>query len=87
MRSIYKYEVLITDRFALRLPVGAEVLSFQVQDERPVVWVMLNHNDRVHELRNFIIIGTGNVFDETKLGRFIGTIQIHAFVWHLFEER
>lgn len=68
----------------LDLPLNATVLSFQVQGETPVIWVLGDFDQPYRENREFIYVGTGHELPEQNLD-FIGTIQVDVFVWHLFE--
>ena len=80
---IYKYDVLPS--FSLLLPAGANVLTVQIQDDTPKVWVAQSRAAGVEVgERHFRCYGTGHPFDlEGK--RYIGTFQQQEFVWHLFE--
>lgn len=90
MKTIYKYQIQIRDEFKLKLPIETQILSFQVQNGRPVLWVMLDP-ELEREERNFRIFRTGHPIQiaEEKSLHFIGTIQDEnlSLVWHLFEER
>lgn len=89
--KIYKYNLEISGT-TLMLPVGAKVLSLQVQNEKPCIWVMGNFKEfQKEEERKFAFAGTGHQLpedsenpDNYKL-EYIGTIQMGIFVWHLFE--
>lgn len=63
---------------------GAQILSFQLQNGVPTIWVKVQPgNKRV--TRIFYIIGTGQEFDGDNM-TYIGTVQApHGLVWHLFE--
>jgi hypothetical protein len=78
--QIWKYRLR---EQGIEMPMDAKVLSVQLQDDIPHIWAMVNpHRER--ELRNFVIIGTGQSFDDTNM-KYIGTYQHNPFVWHLFE--
>lgn len=85
--TVYKYEVPLTDEFALDLPMAAQVLSFQSQHEKPCLWALVDP-ERIPLKRHFRLAGTGHPLkhDERSL-RFVGTAQFHggALVFHLFE--
>ncbi len=84
--TVYKYLVPLEDEPVLELPKGAQVLSFQVQHERMVLYALVNPDAR-HEKRRFRLAGTGHPIDAELPLRFIGTVQLHggALVFHLFE--
>lgn len=85
MKKIYKYDIPILDDFYLDLPIQAKILSFQIQDETPVIWALVDPTNDP-ETRRFSVWGTGEVIDLKNSDIYIGTAQKkHGFVWHLFE--
>jgi hypothetical protein len=87
-RTIYKYDVPLTDEFELDMPVGAEVISVQVQRGTPRLWAMVNADPETpRESRRFRLLGTGRAIPaEFQLARFVGTFQMAngELVFHLF---
>lgn len=81
MKQIWKYDV---DEGSIRMPIGAKILSLQLQNNRPKMWAVVDPNAGT-EMRTFEIVGTGIDFDDTDF-TFIGTFQVNPFVWHLFEK-
>lgn len=79
---IYKYPVPIADKFTLEIPWGYRILSFQVQNGQPFIWVQVDpeHSNKVI---TFHLIGTGQPH---VLYNYVGTIQLDGFVWHLFKD-
>lgn len=88
MRIIYKYEVPINlSFFHLELPLEAEILAFQVQDNTPVIWALVDPKT-VKEMRHFAVRGTGEAMNDWRsTDKYIGTVQMPPFVWHLFETK
>jgi hypothetical protein len=88
MRTIYKYELNIEDMVELQLPKGAKILSVQSQNDKPVLWCLVD-TEAPKENRMFRLAGTGHEIGKEIENRieFIGTFQIlnGAFVGHLFE--
>jgi len=86
MKRIYKYHVPIENNFHIEMPLGAHILSFQVQNEVAFIWALVEPKNK-KVLRHFVLVGTGQEFDPSWLG-YIGTIQTYQgkFVWHLFEK-
>ena len=86
---IYKYVVPIGKPFFdLELPLGAEILAFQKQDNTPVIWVLIDEHHIRKEFRHFTVRGTGEAMNDWRSSdTYIGTIQISPFVWHLFETK
>ena len=73
MRTIWKFQIPIIDRFSVSMPRGAEVLSVQVQYGQAVMWALVDAS-AMYELRHFSIVGTGNPI-QGPLGRFVGTFS------------
>ena len=87
MNTIYKYPVAIGS-FGLDLPKDAEVLTVQVQQGKPMMWVLQNTNKSIMT-RSFTVCGTGHEVELLPPSyKYIGTFQLKDgyFVGHLFEE-
>jgi len=85
MKTIWKFPVEVADSFGLDMPVGAEVLSVQVQNGTPMIWATVD-DGLMRERRMFAVRGTGHYMSETE-SRFVGTFQLPelGLVFHLFE--
>lgn len=80
-KVIYKYAVGFSTN--LFLPKNAVFLDAQFQHGSVVIWFLVDKNAK-EETRSFVLIGTGHpVRDSLK---YLRTIQVDTFVWHLFEE-
>lgn len=88
MKTIYKYSIPIETFFSLNLPSGAKILSFQTQMGVPVIWAIVDPENKM-EVRHFYIRGTGHPDHSGEMDDdiYIGTIQTGGLVWHLFEQR
>lgn len=87
MKKIFKYELETTDIQHFYLPIGAEILCLQTQDEIPCIWALVEPDAEL-KLRTFEIFGTGHdVPDSEKRRRYIGTYQLRKgmLVFHCFE--
>ncbi len=86
MKTIWKFPIQIKDIQILNLPLGAEILSIQVQDDQPCLWAEVDSSNDT-EPRRFEIFGTGNPMQEDMgIGRkYLASIQMPPFVWHLYE--
>lgn len=82
--QIWKYDVPITGEFSLPLPLGAKVLTVQVQAGDPVLWALVDP-DMHRKARRFSVVGTGNPAEHIRAARYVGTFQLGRFVWHVFE--
>jgi hypothetical protein len=78
---IYKYRFVSTDQFSIAMPMGAKILTVQMQQGTPCLWAEVNLN-APYENRYFRIFGTGQ---PNPFGKYIGTYQVDEFVWHLYE--
>jgi hypothetical protein len=85
MRTIWKYEIPIADKFVLQMPITAKILTTQIQNGLPVMWAVVNTEEKLKE-RTFYLFGTGHRFPEEHNVRYINTFQIDSFVGHLFED-
>jgi len=82
--KVFKYR-LTPDTSIIDMPVGAKVLSVQVQGEFAELWAMVDPAADT-ERRRFFVAGTGQPLPR-DIGDFIATFQIPAFglVFHAFE--
>jgi hypothetical protein len=82
IKQIWKYKLdgVIS---SIEIPLDGKVLTVQIQNEVPHIWVLVNPENQV-ETRGFRVVGTGHPFDDTD-SKYIGTFQDGPFVWHLFE--
>ena len=85
MKTIYKYEVPIEDEFYIGIPLGADILCIQSQNNKAFIWVLID-TELKKVSRGFIMVGTGHKID-ADISRYVGTFQIFnsSFVGHLFE--
>lgn len=83
MLSIYKYPLRIDDEISLVMPVGAELLTTQIQSDIPCLWAKVDTRAPMVR-RIFRWRGTGHPAD--GLGEYVGTVQMHGggLVFHLF---
>jgi len=84
MITIHKYPVPFDDNFSIDMPVDAEILTFQMQDGNRCIWAKVD-TDKPKAARNFRLAGTGHPLPIDKNMKYIGTVQQHIFVFHLFE--
>lgn len=88
--KIYKYPFAVNDTAAIAMPLGACILSLQVQHGVPCLWALVDPEQPV-ETRSFRIFGTGEEIDidipVVTRSRYIGTFQLLGgdFIWHMFE--
>lgn len=93
MKTIYKYQIPLLVNSRIYLPKDAEILSFQTQNDIPVIWVLVDEIFAFPEVskeeREFAVFGTGHeVPQDIENLKYIGTTQQSQdppLVWHLFE--
>jgi len=91
MKKIFKYELETTDYQEIEMPIGAQILCLQTQDEIPHIWALVDTNAN-KELKAFEIFGTGHEvpdrdYPNDDRRRYVGTYQLRkgALVFHCFE--
>ena len=86
-QTIWKYPLEIQDDQTIRIPIGAEILTAQLQDGNLCLWAVVDADSKALTEPRFIqIYGTGHSMVGTSLDRkYIATIQIGWAVYHVFE--
>lgn len=83
MQVIHKYPLEIVGKKTVKLPRPLNILSVQVQNGEPCMWVQLEpHYTRFAEY-TITMICTGIEFSG-DIGQWIGTVQVGALVMHCF---
>ena len=85
MKTIYKYPLEITDEQTVSMPIGAQVLSAQMQGNNLCIWALVD-SDNFNCDRRVRIFGTGNTVVLDDNWKFVGSVQERIFVWHIFIE-
>lgn len=86
MKVIWKFPVLdLLNRYTTRMPAGAEILSVQMQDDRPQMWLLVDPKAE-GEPRTFESFGTGHPV-KAQIVQYLGTLQVSdgALIFHVFE--
>lgn len=88
MNAVWKFPFPVVDDFELEMPIGAQPLHVDTQNEVPCLWAIVDPNaPRV--ARKFHLAGTGHPLEEkyTK-DKHVGSFQMRggAPVFHLFKE-
>lgn len=84
MKTIYKYNVPVTDHPVVVLPRGAKILTVGAQQNYIYVWALVDSTKKPEVTRQFRLVGTGHPIEKDNL-RFIGTVFVACLVYHLFE--
>lgn len=84
MKRIYKYPITVDDKITLSLPLGAKILTVQMQKTCPCLWVMVDP-DLPKVERRFCLYGTGMEVKDNPF--YIGSFQMLGgdLIFHLFE--
>ena len=85
MTRVYKYP-LTPGRTELRMPEGALVLTVQMQNGEPCLWVKVDPS-KPEEDRVFEVYGTGHDMPDDPRLFYVATFQMAggALVFHVFD--
>lgn len=86
-RTVYKYPLMITDRQSIAMPTGAEILSVGIDPQGNLcLWVLVDPTLGPLQMNPFIVhvIGTGNRIPDAHMLKFVGSVTMSPFVWHVF---
>jgi hypothetical protein len=83
-RTVWKFTAPVQDQFAISMPIGAKLLSADIQEGIVCIWALVDPEEGL-ETRNFRLAGTGHPIAEHV--HFLETMVLHdgALVFHLFE--
>lgn len=82
MKTIWKFKA----EGAVEMPVGATILTAQIQANEICIWAEVNP-EAPTERRRFFIFGTGHPIPNTPNGlHYISTVQDGIYVWHVYVE-
>lgn len=83
MKAIWKFPIPAhPGPFSLSLPLGAQPLDVQLQDEEPMLWALVE-TAAPTKPRKFVVVPTGAAFDPYGW-RYVATLQTPPYVWHIF---
>jgi len=82
--AIFKYPLPKDGgRFWVELPVGAHLLDIQPQHEWLQLWALVDRHAKTERVE-FCLCGTGLLLDNLAGMRHLSTVQVGAFVFHVF---
>lgn len=84
MKTIWKFQLQLTDSQSIRMPEKSEILTVQMQGNTPCLWALVD-SELPSEGRVIEVYGTGHPVNEVGERRYIATFQSGMFVWHVFE--
>lgn len=85
MKTVYKFQLGITDVQTIQMPKGAKILTVQVQSAYgPCVWALVDPSQELENVK-IRIAGTGHPIKE-DIVKYIGSFQLQggALVFHAF---
>lgn len=81
--KIFKYRAVVRDEGSVVMPIGAKILTVQIQVDTPYFWALVDPGAGLED-HKYSVRGTGHPAD--GLGAYIGTIQTDGgLVFHYFE--
>jgi hypothetical protein len=78
---IYKYPLKLVDEQTVEMPNSATLLHVAEQNGQLCLWAMVDPRREVVGVP-IVIVGTGNPMG--NVGKYLGTVQMGRFVWHVF---
>ena len=86
MQTIWKFDLNgPQDRQTINMPLGATILSVQMQGSTPSIWALVDDAEARVGKRIIHIVGTGFPCPGLVARQFLATVQAGRFVWHLFD--
>lgn len=80
--SIKKWTLDTVGEQSLRIPQDAEILCIRIEDGRPQLWALVDH-DKPIVIRHFLTYY--KQVPDGDFGQYVGTYEID-FVFHVFEK-
>lgn len=83
--TIWKYKLSDTS-CVITVPLGAELLSVQLQYNEPVAWFKVNPEETAKTTVGFKLLFTGHFYDIDSDYKFVNTLQYHDgnLIVHVF---
>lgn len=83
-KTIWEFPLSL-GRTACEMPSFSEILDVQMQRGVVEIWALVNPSES-KVTRVFDVFGTGHPVPEAySFQNFVGTVQDHPHVWHVFE--
>ena len=84
MRTIWKFPLELASRQDVLAPTGTKFLAAQLQKGQICLWGEVE-TDLVQIPHTIGIVGTGRNDLPGEPRRYIGTVQMLPYVWHVYE--
>lgn len=83
-QQIWKYDLVVGSNF-IRMPVGADILSAGIQDNRVTIWAQVDPEAERY-LRSVRVFGTGWELPPAANDNFVGTVVVQdGSAWHVYD--
>ena len=86
-RVIYKYELPVSDSPVIKMPIGAEILCVDNQNDTLYIWAIIDPNAEQVSMK-FKVFVTGQIINDNLVLKrdFIGTVLFNngSLVFHVF---
>lgn len=86
MTVIWKYPLVIRGAQEIEMPIGAQFLCVQVQQDKPCIWAQVDP-DAGAAVYQVFLVGTGHEVETqvSKRARYLGTVQMpYGLVFHVY---
>ena len=88
MITIHKFNISSAGTTEVELSSAADIIHCGVQQGIICIWALVD-TDFEKEKRTFKVFGTGwdigKEWDENNEPEHVGTVQIGAYIWHVYE--
>lgn len=86
MKTIFKFPLMMTEQQRVAMPIGAQMLTVQMQNDTPCLWALVDKSNNLHDVKIFTV-GTGHEITRDDLV-YIGTYQVYGgkLIFHVFRE-
>ena len=81
--QIWRFPLELTDSQNVLMPSDSKILSVKEQHGQLFLWAMVDGTGRPIR-RRITIVGTGTPLPGSDMGKFIDSVVMDNFVWHVF---
>lgn len=86
MKLIYKYLVPLIENAKIEVPVGAEIISVEVDQNELYAYAIIDVLQKRRTFYHFKIISNNQHFESVFGFKYRGTVRIKSGVLHVFEK-
>lgn len=91
MKTVWRYELELTDDQTRKMPCGAEPLHVAWRNGGVELWMLVDSDEKTTSERQVRIRGTGHRIDfDLNSFQYVGTVldgSVPGFVWHMWVEK